>query len=128
MDTPSISCISYFEFFYFVFFFYFSRKTIFPLLFNTSMKHALLSYVIFSRYLTCTEWSTLYGGYKTSSHSGSKAEFRRLPLTHCPVSLMPFNHPYMDPKGNVYDLEAILPFIRKFKVNPVTGEVSSFPI
>ncbi|XP_071534720.1 RING-type E3 ubiquitin-protein ligase PPIL2 [Panulirus ornatus] len=73
-------------------------------------------------YLTCTEWSTLYGGYKTSSHSGSKAEFRRLPLTHCAVSLMPFNHPYIDPLGNVYDLEAILPFIRRFKVNPVTGE------
>lgn len=75
-----------------------------------------------SRYLTSTEWSTLYGGYKASSHSGSKADFRRLPLTHCAVSLLPFSHPYIDPEGNVYDLEAILPFLHKFKVNPVTGK------
>ncbi|XP_045584377.1 RING-type E3 ubiquitin-protein ligase PPIL2 [Procambarus clarkii] len=73
-------------------------------------------------YLTSTEWSTLYGGYKASSHTGAKANFRRLPLTHCALSLLPFSHPYIDPHGNVYDLEAILPFLRKFKVNPVTGE------
>ncbi|XP_050702213.1 RING-type E3 ubiquitin-protein ligase PPIL2-like [Eriocheir sinensis] len=73
-------------------------------------------------YLTSTEWSTLYGGYKASSHTGAKAEFRRLPLTHCALSLQPFTHPYIDPQGNVYDLEAILPFLKKFKVNPVTGE------
>ncbi|KAK7074623.1 RING-type E3 ubiquitin-protein ligase ppil2 [Halocaridina rubra] len=73
-------------------------------------------------YLTSTEWSTLYGGYKASSHSGAKADFRRLPLTHCALSLLPFTHPYMDPNGNIFDLEALLPFIRKFKVNPVTGE------
>lgn len=76
------------------------------------------------RYLTSTEWSTLYGGYKASSHSGAKAQFRRLPLTHCALSLQPFTHPYIDPEGNVYDLEAILPFLKKFKVNPVTGKVS----
>ncbi|XP_047481206.1 RING-type E3 ubiquitin-protein ligase PPIL2-like [Penaeus chinensis] len=73
-------------------------------------------------YLTSTEWSTLYGGYKKSSHTGARAEFRRLPLSHCALSLLPFNHPYIDPKGNVFDLEAILPFVKKFKVNPVTGE------
>ena len=76
-----------------------------------------------SRYLTSTEWSTLYGGYKASSHTGAKAQFRRLPLTHCVLSLQPFKHPYIDPDGNVYDLEAVLPFLKKFKVNPVTGKV-----
>ncbi|KAF2358485.1 Replication termination factor 2 RING-finger [Trinorchestia longiramus] len=73
-------------------------------------------------YLTTTEWSQFYGGYKKSSHSGAKASFRRLPLSHCCLSLVPFNHPYIDPQGNVYDLEAILPFLRKFKINPVTGK------
>ncbi|KAK3871171.1 hypothetical protein Pcinc_023665 [Petrolisthes cinctipes] len=72
-------------------------------------------------YLTSTEWSTLYGGYKASSHTGTNAEFRRLPLTHCVVSLQPFTHPYIDPQGNVYDLEAIVPFLKRFKVNPATG-------
>ncbi|XP_076030911.1 RING-type E3 ubiquitin-protein ligase PPIL2 [Oratosquilla oratoria] len=73
-------------------------------------------------YLTSTEWSTLYGGYKASSHSGANANFRRLPLTHCALSLQPFTHPYCDQHGNLYDLEAVLPFLRKFKINPVTGE------
>lgn len=73
-------------------------------------------------YLTSTEWATLYGGYKKSSHSGAKAAFRRLPYSHCTLSLLPYNHPYCDPKGNIFDLEALLPWLRKFKVNPVTGE------
>uniref|UniRef100_A0A6A7FVE1 Peptidyl-prolyl cis-trans isomerase-like 2 n=1 Tax=Hirondellea gigas TaxID=1518452 RepID=A0A6A7FVE1_9CRUS len=73
-------------------------------------------------YLTTTEWATFYGGYKKASHSGANAAFRRLPLSHCCLSLVPFSHPYIDPNGNVYDLEAILPFIRKFKINPVTGK------
>ncbi|CAL4211333.1 unnamed protein product, partial [Meganyctiphanes norvegica] len=73
-------------------------------------------------YLTSTEWATLYGGYKKSSHSGAKASFRRLPYSHCTLSLLPYSHPYCDPKGNIFDLEALLPFLRKFKVNPVSGE------
>ena len=75
------------------------------------------------RYITTTEWSAFFGGYKKKSHTGANAAFRRLPLTHCCLSLLPFNHPYIDQQGNIYDLEAILPFVKKFKINPVTGEV-----
>lgn len=73
-------------------------------------------------YITTTEWTNLYGGYKKASHSGARAAFRRLPLTHCCLSMVPFAHPYIDPHGNVFDLEAILPFVRKLKINPVTGK------
>ena len=74
--------------------------------------------------MTTTEWAQTYGGYKASSHIGEKSSFRRLPLTHCAVSLVPFEHPYMDNDGNVFDLEAIMAFIKKFKINPVSGKVS----
>ncbi|KAL7642727.1 UNVERIFIED_CONTAM: hypothetical protein RMT77_007292 [Armadillidium vulgare] len=74
-------------------------------------------------YLTTTEWSNFYGGYKASSHTGANANFRRLPLTHCALSLQPFEHPYCDKDGNMFELEALLPFLKKFKVNPVTGKL-----
>lgn len=36
--------------------------------------------------------------------------------------MVPFEIPYMDLNGNVYELEAIANFIKHFKKNPVTGE------
>ncbi len=36
------------------------------------------------RYLTSTEWSTLYGGHKASNNEvGKRAQFRRLPFNCC---------------------------------------------
>jgi len=69
-------------------------------------------------YLTTKEWAVLFGGHKSKAPTA----FRRLPLDHCCLSLVPWRHPYIDPQGNVYDLEAILPYVKKNKVNPVTGE------
>jgi len=71
--------------------------------------------------LTYTEWSTLYGGKKANA-GPDKSEFRRLPFTHCALSLLPFENPYCDKDGNVFDLIALIPFLKKFKVNPITGE------
>ncbi|KAJ8681576.1 hypothetical protein QAD02_017368 [Eretmocerus hayati] len=75
-------------------------------------------------YLTYTEWTTLYGGKTsgTSSESSEDTTFRRLPFDHCCLSLQPFEHPYCDADGNVFDLEALLPYVKQFKHNPVTGK------
>lgn len=75
-------------------------------------------------YLTYTEWSTLYGGRKSGTNLETDEEkmFRRLPFDHCCLSLQPFEHPYCDPHGNVYELEAILQYIKQYKHNPVTGK------
>lgn len=72
------------------------------------------------RYLTYNEWTTLYGGKKEGPE---KPDFRRLPFDYCCVSLQPFENPYCDKDGNVFELEAILEFLKKYKVNPVTGKV-----
>lgn len=75
------------------------------------------------RYLTYTEWTTLYGGKKSGPPSAEDAEFRRLPFDHCCLTMQPFEHPYGDKKGNVFELQAILDYIKKYKTNPVNGEV-----
>lgn len=74
-------------------------------------------------YLTYTEWTTLYGGKKSGSSEASEdTTFRRLPYNHCCLTLQPFEHPYCDPQGNIFELEAILEYIKKYKHNPVTGK------
>ena len=76
-------------------------------------------------YLTATEWSTLYGGRKANSRNISDPDvkdFRRLPFDHCALSLQPYENPYCDEDGNIFDLVHIVPYLKKFKVNPVTGK------
>lgn len=74
-------------------------------------------------YITYTEWTTLYGGKKPGHQSTTEEEnFKRLPFDHCCLSLQPFEHPYCDESGNIFDLQPLLPFIKKYKLNPVTGK------
>ncbi|XP_072163471.1 RING-type E3 ubiquitin-protein ligase PPIL2-like [Diadema setosum] len=71
-------------------------------------------------YITSKEWTAFYGGKK--NEQGKKAEFRRLPFDHCSLSLQPFEHPYCTLDGIIFDLMSIVPYIKKFKANPITGE------
>ena len=47
---------------------------------------------------------------------------QKLPFTHCALSLVPFEDPVMTPDGSVFDVRQLVPFVRKHKKNPVTGE------
>ncbi|OWZ51458.1 peptidyl-prolyl cis-trans isomerase-like 2 [Cryptococcus neoformans 125.91] len=60
-----------------------------------------------------------------------KSEFQRLPFDCCALSLQPFRNPVAvisetkageAPRADVFDLLNIVPYIRKFKSNPVTGK------
>ncbi|XP_012274913.1 peptidyl-prolyl cis-trans isomerase-like 2 [Orussus abietinus] len=74
-------------------------------------------------YLTYTEWTTLYGGKSAGTlETDEDVTFRRLPYDHCCLSLQPFEHPYCDSDGNVFELEPILNYIKRLKHNPVTGK------
>nr|CAH7713098.1 unnamed protein product [Callosobruchus chinensis] len=77
-------------------------------------------------YVTYTEWTTLYGGKKSGEPSKEEQNFRRLPFDHCCLSLQPFQVPYCDLDGNIFDLEALIPFMKKYKTNPVTGKPLDF--
>lgn len=76
-------------------------------------------------YLTCTEWSTLYGGKKTTAEQDGRVKFRRLPFYCCSLSMQPFEHPYCTQEGVIFDLMAIVPFLKKYNINPATGEKMS---
>ncbi|ORZ07114.1 hypothetical protein BCR42DRAFT_360652 [Absidia repens] len=76
-------------------------------------------------YITHSEWSGQVGQHSASSGaSGKKAsgEFRRLPFYCCSLSLQPFDHPVCTPEGIVFDLVHIIPYIKKYGTNPVTGK------
>lgn len=74
------------------------------------------------RYLTYTEWSEFYGGKKVESAENEHIKFKRLPFDHCCITMAPFEIPYCDRDGNVFELQAILDFVKTFKVNPITGK------
>lgn len=73
-------------------------------------------------YITHKEWRTEWGGKESGSDVGAKAAFRRLPFYCCSLSLQPFANPYCTKEGVVFDLLNIVPFIKKYKKDPVTGE------
>ncbi|XP_076265278.1 RING-type E3 ubiquitin-protein ligase PPIL2 [Rhynchophorus ferrugineus] len=77
-------------------------------------------------YLTYTEWTTLYGGKKPGSLTKEEQNFKRLPFDHCCLSLQPYEVPFCDLDGNIFDLDALIPFLKKFKINPVTGKPLDF--
>uniref|UniRef100_A0A8C2ICC2 RING-type E3 ubiquitin transferase n=1 Tax=Cyprinus carpio TaxID=7962 RepID=A0A8C2ICC2_CYPCA len=70
-------------------------------------------------YITCTEYTNFYGGKKSEI---PRANFRRLPFDHCSLSLQPFEYPMCTVDGVVFDLMSIVPWIKKFGTNPITGE------
>ncbi|XP_073168821.1 RING-type E3 ubiquitin-protein ligase PPIL2 isoform X6 [Lepidochelys kempii] len=70
-------------------------------------------------YITCAEYTHFYGGKKSDI---PQANFRRLSFDHCSLSLQPFEYPVCTPDGTVFDLLSIVPWIKKFGTNPITGE------
>lgn len=74
-------------------------------------------------YITSSEWKHFYGGKKeTATSSADAVEFRRVPFYCCCLSLQSAKHPYCTSEGHLFDLENIVPFLKKHGRNPVTGE------
>ncbi|XP_005055302.1 PREDICTED: peptidyl-prolyl cis-trans isomerase-like 2, partial [Ficedula albicollis] len=71
------------------------------------------------RYITCAEYTQFYGGKKADL---PRTNFRRLSFDHCSLSLQPFEYPVCTPDGTVFDILNIVPWIKKYGTNPITGE------
>ncbi|EDV22192.1 uncharacterized protein TRIADDRAFT_29227 [Trichoplax adhaerens] len=69
-------------------------------------------------YITSNEWTTFYGGKRKEN-----AEFRRLPFDCCSLSLQPFEYPVCTSEGIIFDLLNIVPYLKKYGHNPITGQV-----
>ena len=68
-------------------------------------------------FITRTEWNTEWGGFKEK-----KIHKTHLPFYCCALTLQPFTHPYGTNDGYVFDLSAILPYVKKNKTHPITGK------
>ncbi|KAI9485379.1 MAG: peptidyl-prolyl cis-trans isomerase-like 2 [Benjaminiella poitrasii] len=76
-------------------------------------------------YITHSEWSGEVGQHSASSGITGKRNsegFKRLPFYCCSLSLQPFEHPVCTSEGVIFDLVHIIPYIKKYGTNPVTGE------
>uniref|UniRef100_A0A674PC02 RING-type E3 ubiquitin transferase n=1 Tax=Takifugu rubripes TaxID=31033 RepID=A0A674PC02_TAKRU len=51
-----------------------------------------------------------------------RTNFRRLPFDHCSLSLQPFEYPVCTKEGVIFDLMSIIPWIKKYGTNPISGE------
>ena len=47
---------------------------------------------------------------------------KRLPFDCCSLSLRPFEDPVALADGTIFDIVSIVPYIKKFGTNPVTGK------
>ncbi|XP_017286344.1 RING-type E3 ubiquitin-protein ligase PPIL2 [Kryptolebias marmoratus] len=70
-------------------------------------------------YITCAEYTNFYGGKRAEI---PQANFRRLSFDHCSLSLQPFEYPVCTEDGVVFDLLSIVPWIKKYGTNPISGE------
>ncbi|KAG2230422.1 hypothetical protein INT48_007264 [Thamnidium elegans] len=76
-------------------------------------------------YITHSEWSGEVGQHSASAGITGQRKtsgFKRLPFYCCSLSLQPFEHPVCTPDGIIFDLVYIIPYIKKYGTNPVTGE------
>ncbi|CAB3404164.1 unnamed protein product [Caenorhabditis bovis] len=73
-------------------------------------------------YLTNSEWKAI-GGHKDDTGTRlQRAQFKRLPITHCSLSLLPFEEPVCARSGEIFDLAHIVPYVKKHGINPCTGK------
>ena len=70
-------------------------------------------------YVTSKEWNEFYGGHKKTKQN---SEFRRLPYDCCSISLQPVETPYCSRKGHMFEQASIMPWLLRYKTNPITGK------
>jgi len=70
-------------------------------------------------YITPTEYANAFGGKKDKVES---KPYLTLQFFCCNLSLQPWIDPVCTPEGAIFDLVNIIPFLKKHKVNPVTGQ------
>ncbi|KAK9670260.1 hypothetical protein RND81_13G189800 [Saponaria officinalis] len=75
-------------------------------------------------FITKTEWATEWGGAKSKD---LRTPFKRLPFYCCSLTFTPFDIPVCTVDGCVFDTMHIIPYIRKYGKNPVTGAPLKLP-
>ena len=69
-------------------------------------------------FITYTELKEEWDGKKDRK----RLPFSKLPFYCCSLSLSPFQNPMCSNEGHVFEMLHIIPFLKKYGKNPVTGE------
>lgn len=69
-------------------------------------------------YITQSEYKLDWGGFKEKK----QIPFTILPFYCCALSLQPFDNPVCTIEGHIFDIINIVPFIKNYKKNPLTGQ------
>ncbi|KAL7684116.1 putative protein kinase domain, cyclophilin-type peptidyl-prolyl cis-trans isomerase [Plasmopara halstedii] len=69
-------------------------------------------------FITQTEHKYLYGGKKQEIRQA----YKRLPFNCCAITLCPFTNAVCTRDGHLFDLEAVVLYVKKHQSNPVTGK------
>ncbi|POM62136.1 Peptidylprolyl isomerase, partial [Phytophthora palmivora] len=69
-------------------------------------------------FITQTEHKYLYGGKKQEI----RRAYKRLPFNCCAITLCPFTNPVCTREGHLFDLEAVVPYVKEHEINPITGK------
>uniref|UniRef100_A0AC35TT50 RING-type E3 ubiquitin transferase n=1 Tax=Rhabditophanes sp. KR3021 TaxID=114890 RepID=A0AC35TT50_9BILA len=77
-------------------------------------------------YLTTKEWKDSFGGNKDTFPRSEKGVFRRLPFTHCSLTLVPYEKPCCSKDGYLFDYDAIIKHLEKKRIHPCTGKKMTF--
>lgn len=70
-------------------------------------------------FITQKEWSLYYGGLKKRSEAAAAVV---VPFDCCALTLVPFKTPVCTREGIVYELSAVEGFVRRYGVDPATGQ------
>ncbi|EFA84395.1 cyclophilin-type peptidylprolyl cis-trans isomerase [Heterostelium album PN500] len=74
-------------------------------------------------FITAGEWANDFGGKKDGEKRSNE---KPLPYYCCSLSLQPFDDPMCTLDGNLYEMLNIIPFLKKYKRDPVTGKPMTF--
>ncbi|KIH67229.1 hypothetical protein ANCDUO_02439 [Ancylostoma duodenale] len=75
-------------------------------------------------YLTTTKWKEVCGHIDDTGTRLQRVQFRRLPLNHCSLSLLPVEDTVCTRSGEIFNLTHI-PYLKRNGVNPCTGKKMS---
>ena len=71
-------------------------------------------------WISYSEHTNEWGG-KKEEHRRNKEDYVKTPFNYCNLSMTPFQDPYWTEDGIIFDLLTIVPYLIKYKKNPVTG-------
>ena len=71
-----------------------------------------------------TNWEVKHEG--AGKKDSQIVPIAKLPFDYCALSLQPFKNPVCTPDGMVFDIVNIIPFIKKYRRNPINGKKLKF--